>query len=228
MRVAISQSNYIPWKGYFDIIASVDRFILYDDMQFTRRDWRNRNKIKTPQGLVWLSVPVLTKSKYFQSIKDTQIDGSAWAAKNWRTIETNYARAPNFEMMADIFRSTYEGEIPEFLSDLNSQLIRKICNFLNINTIIESSADYELVEGKSERLLDLCKQVDADVYISGPSAQGYLDTALFSSAGVDVEWFDYSGYPVYDQLWGDFEHGVSILDLIANTGLKSPNYMKNV
>ncbi|MZR30630.1 WbqC family protein [Sneathiella litorea] len=228
MRVAIVQSNYIPWKGYFDMIASVDRFILYDDMQFTRRDWRNRNKIKTPQGMTWLTVPVLSKGKYFQAIKDTQIDGTAWAAKHWKSIETSYSRSQNFELMADIFKPTYEGEIPMFLSELNTQLIRKVCNFLGLNTIIESSADYQLAEGPSERLLGLCEQVKADVYVSGPLARDYLDTAQFTSAGIDVEWFDYTGYPVYDQLWGEFEHGVSILDLIANVGLDTPSYMKNV
>ncbi|MEX1034603.1 MAG: WbqC family protein [Sneathiella sp.] len=228
MRVAIVQSNYIPWKGYFDLIASVDRFVLYDDMQFTRRDWRNRNKIKTPQGLAWLTVPVLSKGKYFQTIKDTQIDGAAWAAKHWKSIEINYARAPYFEMMAEFFRPTYEGEMPTFLSELNTQLIRNVCEFLNIDAIVENSADYDLVEGQSERLVDLCKQLGADVYVSGPLARDYLDTALFLSEGIKVEWFDYSGYPVYDQLWGGFEHGVSILDLIANTGLNAPNYMKNV
>ncbi|MAZ01609.1 MAG: hypothetical protein CMN56_00555 [Sneathiella sp.] len=228
MRVAIVQSNYIPWKGYFDLIASVDRFILYDDMQFTRRDWRNRNKIKTPQGLTWLTVPVLSKGKYFQTIKDTRIDGTAWAAKHWKSIETNYARAPHFKMMADTFRPAYEKDIPDFLSELNAKLIRKVCEFLNIDAIVESSADYDLVDGPSARLADLCKQVGADVYVSGPLARDYLDISLFSEKGVEVEWFDYSGYPIYDQLWGEFEHGVSILDLISNTGLTAPNYMKNV
>lgn len=228
MRVAIVQSNYIPWKGYFDLIASVDRFILYDDMQFTRRDWRNRNKIKTPQGLTWLTVPVLSKGKYFQTVKDTRIDGAAWAKKHWKSIETNYARSPHFNMMADIFRPVYDGEMPNFLSELNTQLIRKVCEFLSIDAIVESSADYDLVDGPSARLADVCKQVGADVYVSGPLARDYLDVSLFSSKGVEVEWFDYSGYPVYDQLWGEFEHGVSVLDLISNTGLTAPNYMKNV
>ena len=228
MRVAIVQSNYIPWKGYFDLIASVDRFILYDDMQFTRRDWRNRNKIKTPQGLKWLTVPVLSKGKYFQTIKDTRIDGSAWAAKHWKSIETNYARAPHFKLMEGIFRPAYEGNIPNFLSELNTKLIRNVCEFLEIEAVVESSSDYDLVDGPNARLIDLCKQIGADVYISGPLARDYLDTSKFSSAGIEVEWFDYSGYPIYDQLWGEFEHGVSVLDLISNTGSAAPNYMKNV
>lgn len=227
-RVAISQSNYIPWKGYFDMIASVDHFILYDDVQFTRRDWRNRNRIKTPQGLTWLTVPVLAKGKYFQSIKETQIDGTSWAAKHWRSLESNYARARHFQIMADIFRPLYDGNMPTFLSDLNSQFIRETCKFLNIDTVIESSVDYDLLEGKNEQLLDLCKKLNADIYVSGPAARNYLDTALFSSNNIQVEWFDYSDYPVYDQLWGEFEHGVSILDVISNTGPYSSNYMKNL
>jgi hypothetical protein len=228
MKVAIVQSNYIPWKGYFDMIAAADRFILYDDMQFTRRDWRNRNKIKTPHGPVWLTVPVLSKGKYSQAIKDTRINGGSWAAKHWKSIEVNYARAPYFKIIEELYRPVFEGEIPEFLSELNTLLIKKTCDFLHIDTIIESSSDYELADEQSARLLGLCQQVNADVYISGPLARDYLNTGLFASAGVEVEWFDYSGYPVYDQLWGEFEHGVSIVDLIANTGSNAPKYMKYV
>ncbi|MFC4269922.1 hypothetical protein GQF03_05275 [Sneathiella chungangensis] len=228
MRVAIVQSNYIPWKGYFDMIASVDYFILYDDVQFTRRDWRNRNKIKTRDGLQWLTVPVLSKNKYFQAIKDTKIDGTAWATKHWRSIDANYKKAPHFDALAEIIRPVYEGETPEYLTELNVLLIRRICDFLNIKTTISLSSEFDLAEGQNERLLGICKQLDADVYVSGPLAKDYLDISLFAADGVDVEWFDYSGYPNYDQLWGDFEHGVSIVDLIANTGHNAADFMKYV
>lgn len=99
-KVAILQSNYIPWKGYFDLIGAVDEFILYDDMQYTRRDWRNRNQIKTPQGVQWLTVPVRVKGKYEQKIRDTEIDGSDWAVAHWKALVQNYARAPHFAEIA--------------------------------------------------------------------------------------------------------------------------------
>jgi hypothetical protein len=96
-KCAIVQSNYIPWKGYFDLIAAVDEFILYDDMQYTRRDWRNRNQIKTPQGLQWLTVPVVVKGLYYQKIRETEIDGTVWATSHWKSLVANYKRAPHFE-----------------------------------------------------------------------------------------------------------------------------------
>src|ERR1700754_2429408 len=99
-RVAIVQSNYIPWKGYFDLIAAVDEFILYDDMQYTRRDWRNRNQIKTPLGVQWMTVPVQVKGKYYQKIKDTEIDGIDWAEAHWRLLAQNYRRAAHFNEIA--------------------------------------------------------------------------------------------------------------------------------
>lgn len=106
-RIAILQSNYIPWKGYFDMIAAVDEFILYDDMQYTRRDWRNRNQIKTPQGVQWLTVPVRVKGKYDQTIRETEIDGIDWAGTHWKIIAQNYRRAPRFEEVAAVFEPLY-------------------------------------------------------------------------------------------------------------------------
>lgn len=106
-KVAIVQSNYIPWKGYFDMIAAVDEFILYDDMQYTRRDWRNRNQIKTPQGPQWLTVPVKVKGKYLQTIRETEIDGVDWVEAHWKAIVQNYRRAPHFEEVAAAFEPSY-------------------------------------------------------------------------------------------------------------------------
>lgn len=228
MRVAIVQSNYLPWKGYFDLIAAVDCFVLYDDAQFTRRDWRNRNKIKTPHGLQWLTVPVLSKSRYYQKINETKIDGTAWAKKHWRTIEANYSKAKHFDDLAGLIAPFFDGDIPEYLSDINAHLTRLVCDYLGIGTKIVFSSEFKLEKGMNERLLGICRQLGANVYVSGPRAKDYLEEELFLAAGVDVEWFDYSGYPVYEQLWGDFEHAVSIIDLIANTGKEAPNYMKQV
>lgn len=227
-KVAILQSNYIPWKGYFDLIACVDEFILFDDMQYTRRDWRNRNQIKTPQGVQWLTVPVLVKGKYHQTIRDTQIDGVDWAAAHWRALEQNYRRAPHFSEIAEWLRPLYLEETFTHLSRMNRRFIEAVCRYLGIRTAITHSWDYTLVDGKTERLADLCVQAGATEYISGPAAKDYVDETVFSNLGMGLTWFDYAGYPEYPQLWGDFSHGVTVLDLLFNCGKDAPRYMRYV
>ena len=226
-RVAIVQSNYIPWKGYFDLIAAVDQFILYDEMQFTRRDWRNRNLIKTPQGTQWLTVPVKVKGKYTQTIRETEIQDPSWAEAHWKTLCANYARAPHFREVSAVLEPLYR-EHYDNISDLNRRFIETICDYLGIGTTIFNSWDYSLTEGKSERLADLCRQAGATTYISGPAAREYLDETVFADLGIAVEWFDYGGYPTYPQLWGEFVHGVSIVDLLFNSGANAPEAMKYV
>jgi len=226
-KVAILQSNYIPWKGYFDMINRVDEFILYDDMQYTRRDWRNRNKIKTANGLQWLTIPVDVKGKYYQKINETVIKDLSWASKHWTALTHNYKKASYFDVYADSLEALYQdcSDI-SLLSEVNHRFICYINDILGIKTKISWSSDYELEDGKSERLLGLCKSAGADKYISGPAAQGYLDVNIFENDGIKVEWMDYSGYPEYSQLYGTFEHGVSILDLLMNEGENAKNVMK--
>lgn len=226
-RVAIVQSNYIPWKGYFDLIASVDEFILYDAAQYTHRDWRNRNKIKTPIGTRWLTVPVRTKGLDRPSIRAVQIDGTEWARAHWRAIKSNYARAPYFNEFNSAFEHIYS-TAPSSLSTLNAVLIRSVCELIGIKTRISCDQDYRFVEGKSSRAADLCVEIGATTYVSGPAAKDYLDESVLGSRGVAVEWFDYGGYPEYPQLWGEFVHEVSILDLLFNCGPNAPSYMKHV
>jgi hypothetical protein len=227
-RIAIIQSNYIPWKGYFDMIAAVDEFILYDDMQYTRRDWRNRNQIKTPQGVQWLTVPVKVKGKYLQSIRETEIDGTDWAEAHWKTIAQNYRRAPHFEEVAAIFAPLYLQHRYTHLSALNRKLMEAVCSYLGITTKISNSWDYQLIDGKTERLADLCARAGGTEYISGPSAKDYIEEDIFTERGIKLSWFGYTGYPEYPQLWGGFTHGVSILDLLYNCGKDAPNLMKFV
>jgi hypothetical protein len=227
-KVAISQSNYIPWKGYFDMIAAVDEFILYDDMQYTRRDWRNRNQIKTPQGVQWLTVPVQVKGKYFQKIRETELAGSDWAPEHWKTLQLNYRRAPFFSEVAAIFEPLYVHEQYTHLSQLNRRLIEAVCGYLGITTRISNSWDYNLLDGKSERLADLCAQAGGTEYISGPAAKDYIDEAIFSAMGIKLTWFDYENYPEYPQLWGEFTHGVTVLDLLFNCGKDAPRFMRYV
>lgn len=225
-RVAIVQSCYIPWKGYFDLIGSVDEFIFYDDMQYTRRDWRNRNQIKTPQGLQWLTVPVKVKGRYFQTIRETEIEAQHWQADHWKALQQNYKRAPHFDEIAAVLAPYYLEREYKQLSELNRALTEAICRLLGIATTFKWSWDYVLADGKTERLVDLCRQAGATVYISGPAARDYIQPEMFEAASIELQYFDYSGYPEYPQQWGAFEHGVTVLDLLFNCGADATRYMK--
>ena len=227
-KIAIAQSNYIPWKGYFDMIAAVDEFILYEDMQYTRRDWRNRNQIKTPQGIQWLTVPVLVKGKYHQKIRETEIDGSDWTAAHWKTLAQNYRRTQYFDEIAAWVEPLYIAESYTHISQLNRRFIEAICNYLGIRTVITNSWDYAQLDGKTERLAGLCKQAGGAEYISGPAAKDYVEESIFAGMNIKLTWFDYSGFPEYPQLWGEFTHGVTILDLLFNCGKDAHLYMRYV
>ena len=227
-KIAILQSNYIPWKGYFDIINLVDEFILYDDMQYTRRDWRNRNKIKTPRGLQWLTIPVVNRGKFYQKIKDTEILDSAWCHDHWKALTLNYGKAPYFKMYEDRIEGLYQAcEKETHLSRVNYLFLTEICKILDIPTRITWSSDYELVDGKTERLVGLCRSAGGTEYLSGPAAKDYIVDELFEEAGIRLTYMDYSGYPEYPQLFGPFEHGVTILDLIFNEGPNARGFMKS-
>ena len=148
-KVAIVQSNYIPWKGYFDLINSVDEFILLDEVQFTRRDWRNRNRIKTPAGPVWLTIPVRVKGKYFQKISETEVSDPGWAEHHWKTLTANYGRAPHFSAFCEVLERSYLECNESHLSLINRRFLDAICQILGIGTRIVDSATYGLVEGKT-------------------------------------------------------------------------------
>lgn len=226
MKVAILQSNYIPWKGYFDLIAAVDVFILYDEMQYTKNDWRNRNKIKTSDGIKWMTIPVKADSLH-QKICETQVANRLWAIKHLKTLKANYSKAPYFKEYENWLTDLYnQVENEKLLSNINYKFIIEICNMLNIKTKICWSNDYELIDGKTERLVNLCQQAGATAYVSGPAAKDYIQPKLFEEANIRLTWMDYEGYPEYHQLYPPFEHPVSILDLILNEGINAPAFLK--
>lgn len=225
-KILITQSNYIPWKGYFDNINAVDEFVVYDDMQFTKRDWRNRNQIKTPQGLLWLTVPVEVKGKFFQKINETNVSDSKWGERHWKTILANYSKSPYFKEYKEVFEKIYRDETLTNVTSINISFIKAVNQILNISTEIIDSREFELVDGKTERLVDICKKRGADYYYTGPAAKAYMDEQVFFNEGIDIHYFDYANYPEYPQLFGDFSHYVSILDLIFNTGNNAKNFMK--
>lgn len=227
-KVAISQSNYIPWKGYFDMINSVDEFVLYDDMQFTKRDWRNRNQIKTSNGLLWLTIPVKVRGKFHQKIYETEIESSDWAEKHWKTIQMAYAKAPFFKMYANIFQEIYEmSSKMKYLSEVNELFLIHLCNILDIKTPLLQSKNFDLREGKSERLIGICEDLKAKIYISGPAAKDYIVPDLFEASDISLKWMSYQDYPVYPQIHGEFCHGVSVIDLLFNVGPEFKKFMKS-
>ena len=228
--LAAIQSSYVPWKGYFDVIAAVDEFVLYDDVQFTKNDWRNRNLVKSGNGTMWLTIPVRTKNRFGQAIRDVEVSDPRWSDKHWKSIVTYYSKAPHFDALAPWLEGLYReigGE--SRLSVINERFIRAIAELLRIETEISQAGDYDLPDDRSERLVALCRQAGADVYLSGPAARSYLDRDLFARHDIEVRWMDYSGYPEYHQLHGEFEHGVSILDLLLNVGPEgAKRYTKNL
>lgn len=226
-KVAILQSNYIPWKGYFDLINMVDEFVVFDDMQYTRRDWRNRNKIKTSQGVKWLTIPVDVKGKYLQKINETRISDPRWSIKHWQTIKQSYAKSRYFRAYRDLFEEYYLNTNEEFLSSINIGLIKIVNKILGITTRLHYSSEFYLNEGQTEKLLGICQQLGADVYLSGPAAREYFDERLANRMGIQIEWMNYSDYPLYSQMYPPFDHGVTILDLIFNEGPNATQFMKS-
>lgn len=226
MKLLITQSNYIPWKGYFDAIRQADLFVIYDDVQYTRRDWRNRNSIKTPQGLQWLSIPVQVKGKFHQLIQEVEVVSGDWAEMHWESIRHAYKQASHFSALEKQFEAMYEhAQALPLLSEINAFFLKEICQLLEIETPSRQSAEFEKTGNASERLLQICQQVGATTYLSSPRAQNYLDLTIFEKAGIEVEWMDFSGYPEYPQLFGAFEEKVSVVDLIFNVGGEAKRYL---
>lgn len=223
MKIGTIQSNFLPWRGYFDFIREVDLFIIHDDIQYTKGDWRNRNKIKTPHGAEWITVPVHYRQSS-QLIEETAIDYSkSWARSMLNRIQNSYRKAPYFE--------PYFSQLDELLlqpaetiSDLNVRLIHWVCGHLEIKTPITFSRDYHPQGAKTERLIGILKQVGTTTYLSGPSAQAYLKPELFDQAGIQLEYKVYD-YPEYEQLYPPFEPAVSVIDLLFMVGKDAKTYL---
>lgn len=224
MRVATIQSSYIPWKGYFDIIRSVDTFIFLDDVQYTVRDWRSRNRIKTRQGLKWLSVPVGNDTR--RLIHEVGIPDGSWQEKHWQALVHSYSKAPHFARYSDLVETFYRGRVWTNLSEMNQWFTRTIAHeCLGITTRFCDSRELAAEGRKLDRLLDLICKSGATSYLSGPSARDYIEVGRFVEAGIELEYKDYSGYPSYPQMHGPFEHAVSVLDLLFHVGPDAPYYI---
>lgn len=223
--IAVVQSSYIPWKGYFDMINLVDEFILYDDVQYSRGSWRNRNQIKSQAGLLWLTIPIMGKFPY--KVNEARVSQPGWNAKHWQTLQHTYKRAKHFATYHDQLKALYLDCEESYLSALNYRFLCALCALLGIPTKLSWSMDYPLVGDRNERLVSLCQQTNATTYLTGPTAREYLNEELFVEAGISVRYMDYDGYPEYPQLFPPFTHYVSILDLLFSVGPDAPRYMKS-
>jgi len=226
LKVAVLQSNYLPWRGYFDIVNDVDVFVFYDEVQYTARDWRNRNRLYSKQGLTpWLTVPCRHRTN--QVINEVLINNDLnWAYEHWETIRHTYARAPFFTKYKSFFECIYLMRKWERLSELNQHIIKLIASdLLGITTQFANSNEYNSFGNKSEKLLSLLRSIGCNEYTSGPAAKDYLDETAFVQEGIKVIWKDYAGYPEYNQTRLPFENNVSIIDLLMNTGDDAPYYI---
>ncbi len=222
--VVILQSNYIPWKGYFDLMHDADEFILLDDRQYTRQDWRNRNQVKAENGPQWLTIPVI--GKFGQRIDETVVANRRWASKHWKTLVQLYRSAPHFKTYADEVEALYCSAADEqMLSSVNRLFLEGIGNVLGVNTQLRWSSEFSSAEGKTEMLVSLCRAIDARRYISGPAARGYIETEAFERAGIELSFKNYDGYPEYPQQYPPFTHAVTVLDLLFNVGPDAPWYI---
>lgn len=226
MRAGVIQSCYIPWRGYFDFIDSVDVFVIYDDVQYSSGSWRNRNQIKTRNGLRWLSVPV--KYRFGDPIDAVSVErkpGMSWQESHRRLLHEALESAPYFADAIGIWETAIAFEDSK-LTPLNVRLIQGACRYLGIATRIVLSRDYHVLGTKTARLIDLLRKLGATTYLSGPSAKNYLEEDLFRANGIALEYKSYD-YPPYPQLWGDFAGTVTVLDLIANCGPASRDFLKS-
>lgn len=214
--LAAVQSSYIPWKGYFDLMARADVFILYDCVQYTPRDWRNRNRIRAAGGLCWLTVPVRHGGRA-QRICDVVTAEEGWRRRHWQSLRHHYARAPHFAPYAAAVEELYAACAHTRLSEVNRHFLLGLNALLGISTPLLLQEEAVAGESASARLLALCRRHGATRYLSGPKARGYLDVARFAAAGVTVEWMAYD-YPEYPQGPLPFAHGITMLDMLFHTG----------
>jgi len=218
-KIAILQSNYIPWRGYFDIISKVDSFVIYDEVQYTKNDWRNRNQIKTLSGPLWLTIPV-KQTSLNQKIYETEVVNQLWRRKHLNSIRSNYSKAPFFKEYFDFIANLYNGN-EMLLSEINLKFIKGFCDILNIKTNLIDSRELKLEGDKNQRLINACHKLNATSYLSGKTAQCYLDEYLFVKNNIKLEWMDYSHLTEYHQLYPPYNVGVSIIDTILNIGNKN-------
>jgi hypothetical protein len=229
LKVVVLQSNYVPWKGYFDLIGNSDVCVFLDTVQFTKNDWRNRNRIKTKSGeLRWMSIPVGQSIQ--RKIRDVELPSGPWRQKHLDMFEVAYSECPFYEEAVDVLNRGFSNS-KESLSGLNQNIITHVTEkyistkvtFLNDLDVIENPSEFD----KNTRLVEILRELGATQYLSGPSATSYINTNEIEKIGVEVKYANYQNYREYVQSGEEFHHQVTFLDVIAWNGLRSSTYLKN-
>lgn len=217
-KLAILQPSYIPWIGYFEQIVNVDIFVFYDDVQYTKNDWRNRNKIKTLDGSSWLSIPI--KSSTSKKINEVLIDDTKnWQTKHLKSLKQYYSKSKYFEDIYPLLEKNINSDINS-ISTLSIDIIKDIVKYLKIDTKFYLSSDLDIGGDKNNRLINICKHFNASSYYTGLAAKDYIDEELFKKNNIELVYQEYK-HPSYEQLHGDFLPYLSIIDLLFNHGRDS-------
>lgn len=213
--VSIHQPGYLPWLGFFKKISSADIFVLLDDVQYEKNGWQNRNKIRTKDGDMWLTVPI--NSKFETNLKDVKIDlSSNWQKKHEKAIYLNYVKAKNFNVYWNDFKKIYDSKF-EYLVELNVEIIQLLLDKFNIKTKIVFSSEFGISAHSSKKLLEICKHLDADEYLSGIAGKEYLVEDEFIENKIQVKYQNFQ-HPIYEQVYYPFYPNMAAIDLLYNEG----------
>ena len=224
--LGILQPGYLPWLGFFEQMDKADKFVIYDDVQFDKNGWRNRNRIKTPQGDQWLTVPVLTSKKSSQLVCEVAIDNRTdWRKKHRKSIEQNYRKAPFFDEYYPVFEKGFSTEWDN-LFECDMFFIEEIRKILGIDTPLISSRTLESKGESTDRLIKICKELNVDAFYEGLAGKNYIDESLFDQNGIKLVYQQYD-HPVYRQMYKDFISHLSVIDLIFNEGPASIDIIRN-
>jgi hypothetical protein len=228
--IAILQSNYIPWKGYFDIMAAADEFLIFDEVQFTKNDWRNRNQIVLNGRKHWLTIPVKTSGTFGERIDQIEIARPDWPRAHWDTLRQAYQAAPFHAEMAPFFEALYrDAAALRRLTQINELFLRRVVALLDLPTaILRADIVPRQTADPTGRLAEICRARGATDYISGPAARAYLKPDLLRTAGVRLHYANYQGYPEYPQSMTPFDHGVSIVDTLFQCGRGTRDQLKSL
>ena len=213
MIVTIHQPDFLPWLGFFDRWKQSDLYVVLDDVQFLRRGWHHRDKIKTPHGVKWLTVPVIKKNKYEQQIREVKVDKTQdWQQKHLNTLKAAYGKAPNYtEVMAGLEVIYHLNK--DLLIDFNMDMLKHCAILLSIATPMVRSSEMGIMTKGGQRILDLVLSVGGSVYLTGVGSRDYLDEELFERAGIELRWQEFE-HPAHPQLHGPFEPMLSVLDYL--------------
>ncbi len=219
MKIVVTQSNYIPWKGYFDLINYVDEFIFFDEVQYTRRDWRNRNLINDGKNKKWITIPVQNKGNYDEKISNMFVNDKSWVNQHLKIFKHYYSKSKFFHETYEFLQKVYYEIDSDNLSYINKFIIKSISKHLNLKCNFRDSTTIKKKEtDASERLLEICKSRNCKIYVTGPNAKNYLNEKIFSNNNIEIEWFDYGRTKIYKQQSTSFIKNLSIVDCMMNCG----------